>query len=156
MARKYAQDTSVPLERSLGEIESLLSQHGTTHFATLKAPDSIKLAFVKGGLSVRISVPMPTGKMYEYKEPKNTWDKPTISKDQVDRNVQQETNRRFRALVLVIKSKLVGIADGIVTFEDEFLPYVVDPSSGQTIGERLRPQLPMIAAGKSVPLLMAE
>lgn len=132
MARKYAENTVVPMERSTAEIERLLAAHGGTHFGMMKYPDRIELGFINNGLRMRIVV-----------------DTPNI--DDADRR-RRENNRRFRALLLVVKAKLIGIEDGIVTFEDEFLPYIV-MADGETIGMCLRKQLPEIAVGKSVPLL---
>ena len=65
----------------------------------------------------------------------------------------QEERRRWRALVLVIKSKLEAVASGIVTFDEEFMAHIVLPD-GQTIGQAMLPQIEAAYdAGTMPPLL---
>jgi hypothetical protein len=53
---------------------------------------------------------------------------------------EQACRQKWRALVLCIKAKLESAASGITTFEEEFLAHFVT-KSGQTIGQKLIPQL---------------
>ncbi len=60
--------------------------------------------------------------------------------DQQESLWDQACRQRWRALALAVKAKFEAIAAGISEFEEEFLAYVVDPGSRQTVGELLRPQ----------------
>lgn len=65
---------------------------------------------------------------------------------------EAEERRRWRVLLLVLKGKLAAVASGAVTLDEEFLPYIVT-DSGETVGERIIPQLAKLTAG--VPSLSA-
>ena len=44
-------------------------------------------------------------------------------------------------MALAVKAKFEAIAAGSCEFEEEFLAYVVDPDSRQSVGELLRSQI---------------
>src|SRR5690606_12623884 len=72
---------------------------------------------------------------------------------QAKTEADKENRRRWRSLVLVVKSKLEAVATGISTFEEEFMAHIVT-ASGQTIGELVLPRLDKVASsGKLPPLL---
>lgn len=54
---------------------------------------------------------------------------------------EQACRQRWQALLLAIKAMLEAVAAGIAQFEDEFLAYLVDPTTNGTVGDLLRPQL---------------
>lgn len=60
--------------------------------------------------------------------------------DAANRLWEQACRSRWRALLLVIKAKLEAVGCGISTIEHEFLAWMVT-ATGQTIGERLLPDL---------------
>jgi len=53
---------------------------------------------------------------------------------------EQELRRRWRCLVLSIKSKLECVETGITTFEDEFMAHIVLPN-GSTVGQVMNVQI---------------
>ncbi len=55
--------------------------------------------------------------------------------------VRIQWRSRWRALLLAIKAKFEVVDAGISVFAREFLAYIVDPSSGQTIGDEIEGQL---------------
>lgn len=142
---RYAEGTSVAAERSRAELERILRRFGAQSFgyAWDERTGLEQIGFRIGGRSVRMSLPLPT------------IEDPLIALTpggkrrtfiQADAALQQETRRRWRSLVLVVKAKLTAVDDGISTVEREFLADLVLPS-GQTTHEWMAPQLPTIEDG---------
>lgn len=94
------------------------------------------VAFEMRGRQVRLDVPVPDKKKF------NTTDK-----------WEREERRRWRVLLLLLKSKLEMIAGGDADFECEFLAYLVMPG-GQTIGQRILPELERAISGHGLPALL--
>jgi hypothetical protein len=67
--------------------------------------------------------------------------------------MDRELRRRWRALLMVIKAKLVSVEDGISTIEREFMADVVLPN-GKTLGEWVAPQLDAAYQSGGMPALM--
>ena len=78
----------------------------------------------------------------------------TRSADDAYKAWEQACRQRWRALALAIRAKLEAVASGISQFEDEFLAFIVDPSSGRTVSEILRPQIVAAYNGGSGQLLL--
>ncbi len=150
MAGQYAAGTDVPPDRSRGEIEKTLTRYGATQFAYGWDESAAFLGFVADGRQVRFVVPMP--------DPKD----PSIVLTETGRArtsaavktaLEQATRQRWRALALVVKAKLEAVAAGLISFEDEFLPYTVLPS-GETVADALREKMVMAYASGEVPPLL--
>lgn len=136
--RRYAEGTSVPVDRTRSEIERILRQNGAGSFMFGEANAQALIAFDMKGRRLRFVVPMPSA---------NT--KPRLN----ERQIASETRRRWRALLLVLKAKLEAVSSGIVAFDHEFLAHIVVEGS-TTVGDRLVPNLDTtIATGKLPPLL---
>lgn len=125
---RYAQRTSVPVERSKAQIERELERYGADGFKSGWQGNQEAIGFLIGGLHIQISVERPEN--------------------------DQERRQRWRALLLVVKAKLEAIDSGISTLEQEFLAWVVCPD-GQTLGQHLLPQLESISGGAMPKLLEA-
>lgn len=66
---------------------------------------------------------------------------------------EQAVRQRWRALALLIKSKLEAVESGITVFEEEFMAHVVLPD-GKTVGQHLLPQIAhSYESGHMPPLL---
>ncbi|MDY6810956.1 MAG: hypothetical protein SW127_18405 [Actinomycetota bacterium] len=128
---KYAQYTTVPIERSQAEMKKTLARYGARNIATLDGDHEHAIAFVYGGWLVRMKLPMPE-------------------------NDDRERRRLWRSFNLIVKAKLEAIENGVSTFEREFLPDLVIPATGTTVGEWMQPQWPALAAGEQqLPMLPA-
>lgn len=139
MMRRYAERTSVPVDRSRAEIEKLLERHGASGFIFGTTNGQALLAFEMHERRLRFLVPMPTPKKSGADEAR----------------VKAEIRRRYRALLLVLKAKLEAVASQIVAFDEEFLAHIVVEGS-TTVGDRMVPQLrEALATGKLPPLLGA-
>lgn len=111
----YAANTKVAVTQSKSEIERLVKRYGADAFGSAEMDGTATVFFrLKGGRMVRFVVPMP-------KE-------------------EARARERWRALLLVIKSKLESVATGIVTEEDEFLANTM-MSDGKTVAEHIQPEI---------------
>lgn len=153
----YAENTSVPTERSRGEIESILRRYGADQFVSGWDQEKAMLGFrVRPDAGspwrhVRFELPMPDINDTQFRlTPAGRYER--SKKDQLAEH-DKEVRRRWRALVLVVKAKLEAIESGIATFDDEFLAYIVLPN-GNTVSEMLGSGLETaLASGELPPLL---
>ncbi|HEY2848339.1 MAG TPA: hypothetical protein VGI97_00550 [Gemmatimonadaceae bacterium] len=149
---RYAENTSVPADRSRAEIDKILTRYGASGFGyswerrevainpvPAHAPrteqrDFAAIVFQFKERRVRLDVPMPTAREAGTAE-----------------RAERATRQRWRALLLVIKAKLEAVESGISTLEQEFLAHVVT-ESGRTIGEIIIPQISeAVRAGRLLP-----
>lgn len=134
--RRYAEDTTVPAERTRGEIERLLKQQGAEGFLSGWDGDQVAIAFRLQERQVRIDLPMPARTEFR-----------------TERQYDQAVRARWRALLLVIRAKIEAIASGITTLEREFLADIV-MANGQTVSSWAVPQIEqMYLTGRMPPLL---
>ena len=116
MTKQYAKNTSVPVSRSQSEIEKELLAFGCTAFACGWQNNQAAVMFVVNNKQYRYEV-----RVTQDEDPK-------------------EARRLWRCVLATIKGKLIAVAEGISTFEEEFLSSMVMPN-GQTAGQVLLPQI---------------
>lgn len=146
MAR-CAETTSVPVERTKSEIEAVLKRYGASEFLYGSKPGLAVVQFVCRDRMVRFTLPLPSEADKEFHQTERR--KTRRSADAALKAWEQACRQRWRALLLAIKANAAGIAE----FEDEFLAYVVDPTTNGTVGDLLRPQLEQRYLGQSTTLL---
>jgi len=129
----FAKNTKVSVLKTQAEIQALLLTKGATQFAL--DWEKQKILFNLKGKIVRFGVPKPNRKDFELTPTGR--ERTEIS---IDEFYFQAMKQRWRQLLLVIKAKIEAIEVGITTMEEEFLSYFVT-HTGQTIGEKLIPQL---------------
>ncbi len=134
--RGYAQRTKVPVSQSKGEIESYLKKHGATGFIFGENIGQSMLVFEMRDRRLKFLVPMPT-----------------MGRGTTENKVKQETRRRYRALLLVLKAKLEAVESKIVTFDDEFLAHII-VRGNETVGEQLRNGLDAALKSGDLPPLL--
>lgn len=137
-ARLYAQNTAVPVERTRSEIQNLIERHGAQGFMFGSMPGQALIAFEMRERRLRFLLPLPTPH-------KNGRD---------ELAVKAEIRRRWRALLLVLKSKLEAVASSIVAFDEEFLAHII-VEGNTTVGDRILPKLgAVIGGGRPLPGLL--
>lgn len=150
--RRFAEDTDVPMERSLTEIERLLGNYGCNAFQRgwqdTEAGRTELLSFETRSRRIRFSVTIPPRETFRY-----TPNSQRRTDKAIDVVYEQERRRLWRVLYLSIKAKLVAVDSGLLTFEDEFLAYTVLPDHS-TVGEWAGPQLDRIIASGALPPLL--
>lgn len=131
MTRRYAAETSVPVDRTKSEIERTITRYGATAFMTGWENQKAMLSFTFDGRMVRFIIEGSEGKTQKRRD--------------------QSGRQRWRALLLLIKAKLEYVDSGIHQFEEEFLGNIVT-DNGETVAERIIPQLELGTANG--PLLL--
>ena len=138
MAR-FAEGTTVPVERSRAEIEALITRYGARKFASGWDDESglavIQFEMLDRRIQFRLHLPDPQSREL-------THDGRGRQRTAVQREnaYQAECRRLWRSLVLVLKAKLESVESGVETFEQAFLANVVLPG-GMTVGDYLAPQI---------------
>lgn len=120
----YATSTSVPVDRSRAEIESLLRRYGASQFVSGWNVSRAAIGFVIGKLSVRFELPLPNPNDDDVFAKTPAGRRRRNAADQM-RAWEQACRSRWRALLLVIKAKLEAVEVGISTVEQEFLAWTV-------------------------------
>jgi hypothetical protein len=144
----YAENTSVPADRSRNEIERTLQRYGASQFMYGYDESHSMIAFAMGGKQVRFVLPMP-----DKNDPRFTMTPSGRRKRDASSMLaeyEKATRQRWRALALVIKAKLEAVESGITVFEDEFLAHIVLPD-GSTAGDWMRPQIDNVYASNQMP-----
>lgn len=149
MTGKYAADTSVPVSKSRDEIERTLARFGATAFAYYSnSAGRVAISFEISNLRIEMHMMLPPKQDYEL-SPTGRWRSPQTAEAEWEKACRQ----RWRSLANGIKAKLALVDDGISTVEREFLADVMTPD-GQTVGQKVLPELRAIAQGREVPALM--
>jgi hypothetical protein len=133
---RYAEGTSVSMEKSRAEIERDLGRYGASHFGYMTTPEGAEVMFQAKGVQVRMRVKFPPAAAYQ----KTATGRLRHGEAAKEAAREAEVRRLWRALALVIKAKLEAVGSGISTFEREFLADILT-KDGRTIGEHLVPRL---------------
>ena len=145
MAR-FAENTTVSVEKSRCEIESILDRYGAESFVYATGPLGAMIQFDAKGRRVKFILPLPdrNDKVFGHKGIRN---KPTSVEERYAL-WEQACRSRWRSLALAIKAKLETVECGISEFEQEFLAHIINPATGRTVGEEV---LPLIAENYDDP-----
>lgn len=147
---RYAQSTEVSSDRSRAEIERTLTRYGAEAFSYGWESGRAAIAFVMGGRQIRFVLPLPDRADREFTH----HSRGARTASAAEAAYEQAVRQRWRALALMVKAKLEGVASGIVTFETEFLPYMVLPS-GRTVAEDVLPAVAIAyESGRVAPLMI--
>lgn len=137
---KFAENTTVPVEKSRAEIEQLIIRYGATHTAFMSAPGRAIICFEAKERRIMFELPLPNRDDNEFAYRKFYNGKKRNTPEQVSDAWEQACRQKWRALALVIKAKLEAVASGITTFEDEFMAHIVMPD-GQTVSTHIKPRI---------------
>ena len=151
--RKFAEGTEVSAAKSKFELETMLEKYGASQILFMNEPSrGAVIAFIFNRRQIRFILPFPDQNSDEFrKTPTGRIRKNTPKNEAYD----NEVKRLWRSLCLCVKGKLESVNAGIVTFEQEFMPYFVLPN-GQTVSERLMPDLDKIYLTGNMPKLLSE
>ena len=148
----YAKNTSVSVEKSRAEIESVLTRYGATSFAYATNMDKAMVQFQASGRRIMFVLALPdkTAKIYTHR-----YNGKGVKMNEQDSYIkwEQACRQRWRCLALAIKAKLEAVESGIATFEDEFMAHILLPD-GKTVSHHMRPSIEKAyQTGKMPPLL---
>lgn len=136
---RFAENTSVPTDRSKAEIERLVAKYGASAFQSGWEEGRAAVAFVMRERRVRFVLPLPPRDADEFRL--TPGGRRHRSPEQRLTAWEQACRQRWRALALAIKAKLEAVECGISEFDVEFLPFIIDPATNQTVADRLVPQI---------------
>lgn len=149
---RFAEQTSVPADRSRGEIERTLSRYGATGFMYGWDENGAVVGFRAQERLVQFRLAMPDRDDRRFTM--TPAGKRERSAAQAEAAWEQATRQIWRALLLVVKAKLEAIDAGISTFEQEFLAFITLPD-GTTMGDWAAPQIALAyQTAKMPPQLM--
>jgi len=136
----YAEKSSVPIDRSQGEIRKILGKYGASGFAYGEQGNQAIVMFEMASRRIKFVLPLP-------QPPSKQATGASI------KTYEQLCRTSWRCLVLAIKAKLECVESGITTLEQEFLAHIVLPS-GETVGSVMIPQIgTAYQSGRMPPLL---
>lgn len=148
---RYASNTTVPVDRSKAEIEKNLARFGASEFGYWAGADKAQVGFVYRKVRIELSLSYP-----DFEDSRYTPTKLERTDNQTMTEHQKEIKRRWRSLSAVIKALLIGVDDGVLTFEDAFMPWIVW-GNGLTTRQLLLPELQKaITSGKMPRTLKPE
>lgn len=144
----YAKETTVPWRKTKQEIEDLIEKRGGLTSGIVSNPEVVVIAFEMNDRRIRFTLLLPA--MEDFALDPSRRRRPA---HQVKPAYEKELRRRWRSLLLTIKSKFVSVEEGVEVFETAFLGQIVMPN-GQTIEEWALPQVrDMYLSGRMPPLL---
>ena len=118
---RYAENTTVPVDKSRGEISGILTGHGILRQGWWSEPEGDGVQFEYMGGVYRLSIPKPTPEELRKRDSGNYSYPHNID---WATKADHEWKRRWRATVLLLKAKLEFASDGDVTsLQRELLPY---------------------------------
>jgi hypothetical protein len=154
------ESTTVPVERSQGEIRRMLAENGAHRFAFGEDVDSAGVrwavvSFAAGARAVRLRVPhKPIDDKAVDARAKRARTK-TAGEIRFEAH-EQEAKRIWRVIAWNLKARLVAVQEGVESFEEAFLAHLVHERTGRTVYEDLiadgaadlgAPLLPQLTAG---------
>lgn len=142
--RKYAQGTTVPVDRSRGDISGILAAHGVTRQGWASEPEGDTLQFELAGYQYKLRIPKPTLAEIKAEHPD------AYSNFSFTAAVEKEWMRRWRANVLLLKAKLEFADDDASTVVRELMPFAL-LKDGRTLEEAV-----LGVGGTALPLLAAK
>jgi hypothetical protein len=135
----FAKGTSVSVEKSRMDIDSLLSKHGAGQRGVLCDDEGgvARLLFTMAGRQIRLEVPLPRPSEFakRAKGERNYWRSLTPAEQRS--RWEQACRERWRLVLLFLRAKLENIALGVSTVEREFLADVT-LANGQTVYQALQ------------------
>lgn len=145
--RSYAAGTSVPVERTRAEIDTLLSRNGAGSTAILNDEEKnlAAIAFTIKGARFRLELPLPS--FAETKPAAGDEPRGWLSWTDAARHTwrsnrfHQMRRERWRAVLLLLKSKLEIVRIGLSSVEREFMADMVLPGGAtayEALSEALR------------------
>ena len=147
---RYAENTTVSVQKTRAEIETILTKYGATAFMSGSNASEAMVAFECANRRVVFRLPMPDRKDFERTPSRRQM----RHKDDVDKAWEQSCRSRWRALYLCIKAKLEAVAINITTFENEFMAHIVMPD-GLTVAHHVSPKIAQAYdSGNMPPLLL--
>lgn len=133
--------TNVAVERSQAEIRKLLQRFDVERLAFGEERDEdnrrwVAVTFEARRLGVRMRVPLKAINEHDVRA-KTLRSRTKGVVDIRNEMYAQEERRIWRVLAWNLKARLVAVEEGLESFEEAFLPHLIDPRTNRTIYEHL-------------------
>lgn len=144
---RYANDTTVSVSKSRGEIERVLRVWGANQMQWSDDFDGgramLRFIWVHEGTSytARFTVNVPTTK--EIREEALDGRTGKFSQAKYDKAMERRGMVEHRELALLLKAIFVAVDCKLITAEQVFLPFLED-ATGRTVSECILPEMPKI------------
>jgi hypothetical protein len=147
--RRFAEGTTVPVEKTKAEIERLLTNHNAEQYGAFSDREKgvSVVTFKLGGRLLKFDVWHPDPESFQ-QTPGGVW----RDAAGMHKAAAAEHRRLWRSLYLQVRAKLEAIASGDTTIDAEFLAYVVLPD-GRTMMEAMAPKLDAAYTSGQMPEL---
>lgn len=129
--------TSIKIEKTIAEIEKILSEHGAYRIMKMYnegIPSAVAFSFILSqqgqDTEINFKLPMREDKILQVFENQNIPDRLC--------NIEQARRVGWRIIKDWIDSQMALLEIEIVKFEEIFLPYMYDVKKGQTMFEKLQ------------------
>ena len=150
--RRFAVGTTVSVDKSIGEIRSMVMRYGGTTFGQAEGSSKFGIQFGMKERFVKFILPLPNRDDKRYARDGRG---AVRNQDWRFAKWEQDCRSRYRALALAIKAKLEAVETGITTFEEEFYAHILLPG-GQTVYELTREKVNLAyKSGETPKMLMA-
>lgn len=133
---RYAEGTSVPVDRSLTQLQQLIERFGADQFALVTAPKRAVIGFSYRGRAVRYELQLP-----DKMDPR--FFKTPTGRERRNQEAsliawEGECRSKWRSLYLLVKALFVAVEEGLLDFDRAFMHDIVMPD-GKTVGQHLLP-----------------
>jgi hypothetical protein len=159
--------TSVSVEKSQGDIRKMLQRHGAQRFGFTQglAPDGkrwVQLEFVYAQEYdrphlIRLAVPLKDQDQDAISAKARRAHSKTRNEIESEA-YEQEERRIWRVIYYSLKSRMEAVEEEVETFEQAWLPHIVDPLTGVTLWDRIKPSIEagkLVIGGPGLPALGA-
>ncbi|MCP4348684.1 MAG: hypothetical protein GY795_24665 [Desulfobacterales bacterium] len=149
---RYAENTKVPVDRSVQEIQRVLQRYGASAFGYGWQGDRALVEFMADDRRIRFLVQLPDPDDDEFQTTPSG--RRRRDADAARSEWEKACRQRWRALTLAVKAKLEAVESEIASFEEEFAAYIVLPD-GRTTWEHMGPAIAEAYESGRVPEMLA-
>jgi hypothetical protein len=153
--KRFAEATEVPVTKTRAELEELLTRYQATATAIFTSADHAAVAFEMHGRRVVMKLQLPDARDRQFTHGRVNQHAGValLTPEAAKAKHEKACRRKWRALLLAVKAKLVAVEDGIETFEEAFMAHVVMPD-GRTVADHIKPRIATAyRENKMAPLL---
>jgi hypothetical protein len=148
---RYAQKTTVSVERSREEIIRILNRYGATSFAFGEELGRAVILFRIRERPIRFTLPLPD--RADSRFTKTPGGRRVRTGDAALQAWEQACRQSWRGLALYILAALEAVESGVVEFDHAFLPFML-LGNRQTVGEHFQPAIEKAIRDGAMPRLM--
>ena len=127
--------TNVPVAKSQEELRKVLRRYGADRFSFTESRELAEVTFSHGAWAVRMRVPIRP--MTEAAAREWARAQRVNQAKAVEGRQDSETRRVWRVLYWLLKTRMEAIDAGVETFEQAFLPHLLDEQSDRTVYEAM-------------------